>query len=315
MTTCAPFTDTDALEDSALLAALDDAHGTLHAPDNPRLVDLGMARADERGRYFLTEDGRAIATELRRRERDLITDEMLGVILDEAGRVTAQHSGWISGATTYEQRSYIELVRLPETPADMFIQCVTGTLKAMRSNLGEELGGHAEIDGTRLLFGALRPSRRGATPRLGVPDRAREDRVSAMQHADAVWADLCSEGPGTTLRMGHEAADGDRSMYRPPVALHFHHCSRDARLSMELSGRYILKIISGPDTGREWTGHRADVAVKAMCRDLYRTKCAHGYQTGSDSCPGCDAAGEAFEGRHNLRGPMPHSLPVLSFAY
>ncbi|MEU5196055.1 hypothetical protein AB0G86_18695 [Streptomyces scabiei] len=303
------------MEDSALLAALEDDHGTLHAPDNLRLLALGMAQADERGRCFLTEDGRAIATELRRRERDLITDEMLGVILGEAGRVTSRHSGWISGATSYEQRSYIELVRLSETPADMFIQCVTGMLKAMRSNLGEELGVHAEIDGTRLLFGALRPSRRGATPRLGVPDRAREDRVSAMQHADAVWADLCSEGPGTTLRVGHEAAGGDRTMYRPPVALHFHHCSRDARLSLELSGRYVLKIISGPDTGREWTGHRADVAVKAMVRDLYRTKCAHGYYTGSDSCPGCDAAGEEFEMRHSVRGAMSHSLPLLSFTY
>ncbi|MFF7953659.1 hypothetical protein [Streptomyces griseorubiginosus] len=298
-----------------MLAALEDDHGTLHAPDNPRLAGLGMAQADGRGRYFLTEDGRAIATELRQRERDLITDEMLSVILDEAPRATAQHSGWISGATSYEQRSYIELVRLPETPADMFIQCVTGTLKAVRSYLGEELGVHTEIDGTRLLFGALRPSRRGATPHLGEPDRAREDRVSAMQHADAVWADLCSEGPGATLRMGHEAAGGDRSMYRPPVALHFHYCSRDARLSLGVSGRYVVKIISGPDTGREWTGHRADVAVKAMGRDLYGTKCAHGYHTGSDSCPGCDAAGEEFEGRHSVRGPMPHSLPDLSFTY
>jgi hypothetical protein len=309
-----PFTDADALEDSALLKALTVKSGNVHAPDGARLVAQGLAWVDEeRGHYFLTDDGRAAAEALRAIERDLITDDMLTVI-DQYGSGRAQHkaTGWIAGATLYEQRVYIERVRLPHTSPYTFGSTLHKWTN-LRFQMFSKLGIHAEIEGDRMYFGALRPSRRGDTPQLGEPDEERSERVTAGQHADAVWADLCASGPGTSLRVAPVRADGEPGTYRDPAALLFHYASRDVRLSLDEHGRYrvVISNVNAPHYGHGWTGHRADVAVKAMVRDLYGTKCAHGYGTGRDSCPGCDATAEAFEEQHPVRGAMPGSLPAL----
>ncbi|QDN94941.1 hypothetical protein FNV58_01015 (plasmid) [Streptomyces sp. RLB1-9] len=310
-----PFTDADALEDSALLKALEVKSGNVHAPDGARLVAQGLAWVDEeRGHYFLTDDGRAAAEALRDIERDLITDEMLEVINQcGGGRAQAKATGWIAGVTQFEQRVYIERVRLPHTSPYTFSTFDGWT--NLRFQLFSKLGIHAEIEGNRLYFGALRPSRRGNTPQLGEPDEERSERIHAGQHADAVWSDLCNQEAGAPFRLAVIDADGPRDVYMPPAAWIFHHFSRDVRLDLDEHGRYRVTVTAAPDAGWDtppaaavWTGHRADVAVKAMARALYSTKCAHGYGTGRDSCPGCDYTAELFEERYPLRGYGMRSL-------
>jgi hypothetical protein len=314
-----PFTDADALEDSALLKALEVKSGNVHAPDGARLVAQGLATVDEeRGHYFLTDDGRAAAEALRAIERDLITDDMLAVInQDGSGRAQAKATGWIAGVTQYEQRVYIERVRLPHTSPYTFGSTLHKWTN-LRFQMFSKLGIHAEIEGDRMYFGALRPSRRGNTPQLGEPDEERSERVTAGQHADAVWSDLCNQEAGAPFRLAVIDADGPRDVYMPPVAWIFHHFSRDVCLDLDDHGRYRVTVTDAPDAEwatpnppAVWGGHRADIAVKAMARALYGTRCAHEYGTGRDSCPGCDYTAELFEDRYPLRGYGMRSL-VLS---
>lgn len=308
-----PFRDADVLEDSSLLKALMVKSGNVHAPDGVRLVAQGLATVDEeRGHYFLTDDGRAAAEALRDIERDLITDDMLAVI-DQYGSGRAQKgtTGWIAGVAQFEQRVYIERVRLPHTSPYIF----GSTLHAwtdLRFQMFSKLGIHAEIEGDRMYFGALRPSRRGNTPQLGEPDEVRSKRVTAGQHADAVWADLCRADSHPAVWPSWAPGDGK---HHAPQGYAFHYHSRTVFLDLDESGRYCASIgISGqPNAGRSWTGHRADTAIKAMARELYGTLCAHEYGTGRDSCPGCDYTEELFEDAHQGElVPMPGSLPKLT---
>ncbi|MEJ8654707.1 hypothetical protein WKI65_43415 [Streptomyces sp. MS1.AVA.3] len=321
-TATAPFINADVLEDSALLAALDNSSGMIDPPldrgepGGPRLVSMGLATVDEKGYHFLTEDGRASALALREQERLLIPDDVLNIILGLAGRATGKRTGWISGVTTFGQRPYIESVRLPHTDPQYFEDSLNrgATWVNIPTQVFNKLGGYAEREGTHIYFAPpFRPSFAPAVePTVpGTPFTADRDKVSAMQHADAVWNDLCDESAG--LRVGQIDAGGDRTVYMPPAARVFHHCSRDVRLDLDEHGRYRAEIVAGPDTGRTWTGHRADIAIKAMSRGLYGTHCAHDYGTGRDSCPGCDATSEEFEDRQGtLRGAMPGSLPSLT---
>ncbi|MEE1737092.1 hypothetical protein PUR49_11375 [Streptomyces sp. BE147] len=295
----APFTDADALEDSALLAALDNGTGNVHALDGARLVEGGLVTADEPGHYHLTEDGYAVARALRAREAALIPDDTLKIILSCAGRATAKRTGWITGLT-FAHRPYIEMVRLSDTSPEAFDGMVDkgSTWADIPFQIFSQLNHrYADHDGARIYF-AFEP---------GTYDH---DRFTAMEHAGAVWADLCGEEAG--LRVGQEEAGGDRTVYLPPSALLFHHNGRDVRLTLTPSHRYHVEIISGPDTGRTWNGHRADAAVKAMARTLYGSPCPDGYGTGRDSCPGCDASAETFENQHPVRGAMPGSRPALT---
>ncbi len=308
--TLPPFTDPDVLEDAALLAALDNSSGNLHAPDGDRLCAQGLATVNGSGHYYLTPDGHAAAHQLRDAERDLITDGMLGVINQcTEGRAHAKKSGWIVGVTSLEQRPYLQRVRLPHTSPETF-----GPASSAWSNLAFQLFSkldhmHTEFDGDRLLFGALDPRPRANTPRLGQPDEARTRRITARQHANAFWNDLRSgETPVTPL-----GAHGGS-----PVGLVFHYASRYVTLSLDPHGRYQAAIQRGPGTGQSWTGHRADIAVKALAMALNGTPCAHDYTTGQDSCPGCDASAERFVNStravapHASMGPMPGSTPALA---
>ncbi|MCP9209598.1 hypothetical protein [Streptomyces cucumeris] len=118
------FTDADTLEDSALLAALEVASGIVHAPDGARLVAQGLATVDEeRGHYFLTADGRAAAEALRERERLILPDDYLEIILSLSGRAKHKVTGWITGITTMG-RPYIERVRLPHTSPEAFHESI-----------------------------------------------------------------------------------------------------------------------------------------------------------------------------------------------
>lgn len=300
-------TEADTFEDSALLAGLDDPSGQVHVPSDGRLFAQGLVESRPGEGVFLTADGHAAAEELRARERDLITDDMLPVILASAPRLTAARAGWTAGATWYEERPYLEL----HQPSGAEPGPGRKTLETLSSRLYDQLAVYSEVDDNhRLFFGALRPSPRRVTPRLGVPDEARSERIHAAFHADAVWTSLCSSHRPAT-HPGFAPGDGGGSA---PMGYSFHHYSRTAFLSLDDWGRYCVSfgITGEPDAGRSWTGHRADIAVKAMARDLYRTACAHEYRTGSDSCPGCDHTGELFEQRHEGElAPMPGSLPVL----
>ncbi|MDQ1041510.1 hypothetical protein QFZ75_008012 [Streptomyces sp. V3I8] len=144
-------------------------------------------------------------------------------------------------------------------------------------------------------------------------ERRRRDE-SAREHADAVWSDLCNEGPGAALRVAPVFPAGRSDVYRPPVALLFHHLSRDVNLGLTDSGTYRAAVLTGPNSGQAWEGDTAEDAVKAMCGALYGTSCEHGYTTGQDSCPGCDATAGDFEGIHPSRGAMPGPTPTLTRA-
>jgi hypothetical protein len=314
------FTDADALEDSALLAALEVKSGNVHAPDGARLVAQGLATVDEeRGHYFLTDDGRAAAEALRERERLIIPDEYLDVVLSLAGRAHSKASGWIAGFTLMG-RPYIERVRLPHTSPEQFHQAnhTGSTWVNIPFQIFSKLGGYAEQDGARIYFAPeFRPSWAPEPEHTipGTPFPLDRDAVSAVGHADAVWADLCDQSPGAPFRTAVIDADGPRDEYRPPVAWIFHYFSRDVRLDLDDHGRYRATVTDAPDAGwatpnppAVWTGHRADVAVKAMARALYGTRCSHDYGTGRDSCPGCDHTAELFEDRYPLRGYGMRSL-------
>jgi hypothetical protein len=293
-------TRTDMVEDSALLAALADPAGQIHAPDRGRLASLGLVAVTPSKYDILTEDGRAIAEALRARERDFITDDMLDVILTHVPRLTFAHEGWIAGATWYEKRPYIELRQAPGGS----VLGDRNVLEAVASQLRDRLGIYSEIeDDNRLLFGALRPSRRGSTPRLGESDRAREDRIEAAFHADAVWTDLCSDHH-PSVHPVYAPGDGPADA---PMGFSFHYYSRTVLLSLDDNGRYRADTqftVPRPDgdgadlVAKSWTGHRADVAVKNMARSMYGTPCADGYGTGRDSCPGCDKTEEDFRDQH-----------------
>jgi hypothetical protein len=307
-----PVANTDTLEDSALLAALDSRDGTLDTPDGTRLVSQGLATTDGDGSYFLSALGRERAEEMRARERDLISDDMLRVITKHVPRATARSAGWISGVTWYEERPYIDLVRPADLPAKAFPQRMRDLLAAVHHDARSVLGLFSEVDGNRLLFGALRPSPRGVTPRLGEPDDERDKRIAASGHADAVWSDLCASDGRPSVHAAWAPGDGKG---QAPMGYAFHYASRTALLTLEDGDQYTVSFgVSGqPDAGRTWTGHRADVAVKAMARDLYGTLCAHEYGTGRDSCPGCDYTGEEFESAHKGElTVMPGSLPKLT---
>ncbi|MGW1496655.1 hypothetical protein [Streptomyces sp. NPDC002402] len=277
----APFTDANALEDSALLAALGNSSGNVHAPDGARLVSIGLATVNDKGHYFLTEDGHAAAQGLRQRERLLISDAALKVIGN--GRAHGKATGWIAGVTS-SRRAYIEMVRLPHTTPETFDDLVTrGTWYGLRFQLCSRLGIHAEHEGARIYLGYASVS--GAS--------------RAAEHADNVWNDLCRDHRVHGI---HPPS----TVYTAPTGLLFHYASRHVLLSRDEHGRPRAEITNGPDVGRSWTGHRADVAMKAMCSSLYGTPCAHGCVTGRDSCTGCDATAEAFENTHGtLLGPMP----------
>ncbi|MGW1436785.1 hypothetical protein ACWD7M_16240 [Streptomyces griseus] len=300
-TTTAPFTDADALEDSALLAALDTPHGNVHAPDGARLVESGLATVDEVGHYYLTEDGYDVARLLRADERALVPDDTLKIILSRSGRAHGKRTGWIAGLTM-SHRPYVEMVRLPHTSPEMFDDMVNkgSAWVDISFQIFSQLDHrYADRDGARIYL-AFEPGAYG------------RDHWAAVEHADAVWADLCTEGPGAALRVAQESAGGDPAVYLPPSALIFHHNGRDVRLTLTPAHRYRVEIISGPDTGRTWDGHRADVAVKAMARTLYGSPCPDGYGTGRDTCPGCDASSETFDDQHPVRGAMPGSRPALT---
>lgn len=320
-----PFTDADALEDSALLAALEVKSGNVHAPDGARLVAQGLAMVDEeRGHYFLTPGGRVAAEALRDRERLIVPDHYLKVILSLSGRAKSKVTGWIAGITTMG-RPYVEHVRLPHTSPEAFHQAIhTGsTWTNISFQIFSKLGGYAEQDGARIYLArefrpswAPEPEPEHTIP--GTPFPLDRDAVNALGHADAVWADLCNQEAGAPFRTAVINADGPRDIYMPPAAWIFHYHSRDVRLDLDEHGRYRAAATPAPDAGWDippaaaiWTGHRADIAVKAMARALYGTPCAHGYGTGRDSCPGCDHTAELFEDRYPLRGYGMRSL-VLS---
>ncbi|MEU9405518.1 hypothetical protein AB0E08_07425 [Streptomyces sp. NPDC048281] len=119
---------------------------------------------------------------------------------------------------------------------------------------------------------------------------------------DAVWSDL-----NTFARVADDSPTRGGDTYTTPTELVFHYASRDVRLTRDESGAVHATITDGPGTGRDWWSTAgAGEAVKAMVRDLYGVPCAHGYGTGHDSCPGCDATEEEFEDRHGgALGQMP----------
>lgn len=60
--------------------------------------------------------------------------------------------------------------------------------------------------------------------------------------------------------------------------------------------RWVLRLV-GPvgehpfEEGAIWRGETRKAVIASMAADAYREPCPHGYNTGSDSCPGCDAYG------------------------
>ncbi|MER6605978.1 hypothetical protein ABT282_08680 [Streptomyces sp. NPDC000927] len=295
----------DILEESALLKALDHPDRAINLPDSERLTSQRLVTQENPGHFALTEGGVTAAKALRSIERDLIADDVLKVISKHESRVDATSSGWVAGVTTYAQRVFLDYTHPPRM-ASLKSHDWSKLCSALKSELGIE----AEVDGDRLYLGALRRSRHGYALLPGSPDEARSDRIHAGHHANAVWNDLCnSDNP----RVSWGYAPGDED-WAPPAGLSFHYASRTVMVCMNENSYYEAGIATSgqPDAGRSWAGHRIDIVVKSMIRDLSGTPCAHGCTTGSGSCPGCDATEEDFKKFHNTLKAMPGSKPSMT---
>jgi hypothetical protein len=117
---------------------------------------------------------------------------------------------------------------------------------------------------------------------------------SGALYGRAVWSDLID---GESLRA---------TEYGPAFA----YSSRVVSVVNDASG-ICLTVVEGPGTGTTGTAKDFPAAMAALLvgtdgeGGIAGTKCADGYITMQDSCPGCDAFEEEFENKHPIKRPVP----------